>query len=345
MIMSHFPIPQGYRPAFSVREIETAIKGIKDDFEKNLAAALGLQRVTAPLFLEKSTGLNDDLSGVERPVAFRASCINREVEIVQSLAKWKRYALHKYGFQPGEGLYTDMNAIRPDETLSPIHSLYVDQWDWEKVMRPAERTVAFLKETVEAIYSALLATEAMVFEQYPKISPILPKKVAFTTSEELLEQYPNKTPKERENAFGREHGAIFIIGIGGELMDGSIHDGRAPDYDDWSTPRAGGVGLNGDLLLWHPGLEMALEISSMGIRVNAESLERQLSIRDCRHRAKLPFHRSVLSGELPQTIGGGIGQSRLCLFLLRGIHVGEVACGLWPEEMVAAYEAAGVTLL
>ncbi len=343
--MTPCPIPKNYVPAFDVREIETAIKGVKDDFERALADALQLQRVTAPLFLEKSTGLNDDLNGVEKPVAFRASSIQREVEIVQSLAKWKRYALHKYGFRAGEGLYTDMNAIRPDETLSPIHSLYVDQWDWERVMRPDERNVDFLKKTVESIYSALRATETRTCTRYRHINPILPQNITFVTSEELLERYPDKTPKERETAFCREHGAIFIIGIGGQLIDGSIHDSRAPDYDDWSTPRDGGVGLNGDVLLWHPILEMALEISSMGIRVDAETLKRQLQIRDCRQREKLPFHQNVLSGKLPQTIGGGIGQSRLCMFLLRAIHVGEVACGLWPDEMLSAYEAAGVTLL
>ncbi len=343
--MTQYPIPQGYKPAFDVREIETAIKGIKDEFERALADALNLQRVTAPLFLEKSTGLNDDLNGIEKPVAFRASSIGKEVEIVQSLAKWKRYALHKYGFQPGEGLYTDMNAIRPDEGLSPIHSLYVDQWDWCKVMKPDQRNVAFLKEIVTSIYAALKVTEQRVGARYPRIMPILPEQITFVTSEELLAKYPAETPKGRETAFCKEHGAVFVIGIGGELMDGSIHDGRAPDYDDWSTPREGGVGLNGDILLWHPLLETALEISSMGIRVDAETLRRQLKIRDCQERASLPFHRGVLSGELPQTIGGGIGQSRLCLFMLRAIHVGEVACGLWPEEMVEAYEKAGVRLL
>ncbi len=344
-LVTQYPIPQGYKPAFAVREIETAIKGIKDDFERALADALSLQRVTAPLFLEKSTGLNDNLSGVEKPVTFHASSIGKEIEIVQSLAKWKRYALYKYGFQPGEGLYTDMNAIRPDEGLSPIHSLYVDQWDWCKVMKPDQRNVAFLQDIVTAIYAALKATERRVSARSPQIKPILPEQITFVTSEELLAKYPTQTPKEREIAFCKEYGAVFIMGIGGELMDGSIHDSRAPDYDDWSTPREGGIGLNGDLLLWHPLLEIALEISSMGIRVDADTLRRQLKIRGCEERAKLPFHRSVLSGELQQTIGGGIGQSRLCLFMLRAIHVGEVACGLWPEDMIEVYEQAGVRLL
>ena len=343
--MFKYSIPKGYRPLFPVRDIEAAIKGIKDNFERELAAALGLQRVTAPLFLPKSTGLNDNLNGIEKPVSFFASCVNEEVEIVQSLAKWKRYALHKYGFQPEEGLYTDMNAIRPDETLSPLHSLYVDQWDWEKVMPDGQRTTAYLKKTVTSIFSAMKKTESQVCERYPQVTPVLPEEITFITSEELLANYPGKTPKEREAACCRESGAVFIIGIGGELPDGTIHDGRAPDYDDWSTPREGGIGLNGDILLWHPVLETALEVSSMGIRVDDETLQRQLNIRQCEDRASLPFHRGVLSGELPQTVGGGIGQSRMCLFMLRAVHVGEVACGLWPEEMQKAYAKAGVTLL
>lgn len=343
--MPDYHIPENYHPLFPVREIETAIKGIKDNFERNLADALNLQRVTAPLFLEKSTGMNDNLNGIEKPVHFFASDVKAEVEIVQSLAKWKRYALHKYGYSPGEGLYTDMNAIRPDETLSPLHSLYVDQWDWEKVMADGQRNVDFLKQTVESIYTAIRKTEMMVCEQFPKVRPVLPEAITFITSEELLVRYPGSSPKEREKAFCMEHGAVFIIGIGGELPDGTIHDGRAPDYDDWSTPREGGIGLNGDILLWHPVLELALEVSSMGIRVDAETLKRQLAIRNSEDRATLPFHRGVLSGTLPQTIGGGIGQSRICMFMLRAIHVGEVACGLWPEEMVNAYLNAGVTLL
>ncbi|MGL4595864.1 MAG: aspartate--ammonia ligase [Thermoguttaceae bacterium] len=343
--MSLYSIPQNYRPIFGVREIETAIKGIKDHFERSLAKHLQLQRVTAPLFLEKGTGLNDDLNGIEQPVQFYAKGIQKEVEIVQSLAKWKRFALHEYRFFPGEGLYTDMNAIRPEETLSPIHSIYVDQWDWEKVMDNNERSIPFLKKTVEAIFQSLKETEQYTSMLSPKITPILPDSIHFVTSEELLREYPNSTPKERELNACKKHGAIFIIGIGGTLQDGTIHDGRAPDYDDWSTPRDGGIGLNGDLLLWHPVLNIALEISSMGIRVDANALERQLKIRGCEDRAHLPFHRGILSGNLPQTIGGGIGQSRLCLWLLRAAHVGEVACGLWPESMQKAYQEAGINLL
>lgn len=338
-------IPKGYKPVFRVREIEAAIKGVKDHFELTLAAQLGLLRITAPLFLDPATGLNDNLNGIEKPVHFYATDVKKEVEIVQSLAKWKRFVLHKYGFKPGEGLYTDMNAIRPDETLSPIHSFYVDQWDWCKVMKKTQRSVSFLKQTVELIFTALKSTEYWVCSQYPQIKPILPEKITFVTSEELLRIEPNRSPKERETAFCKQHGAVFIIGIGGSLPDGSQHDGRAPDYDDWSTPRAGGIGLNGDILLWHPALETALEVSSMGIRVDAEALKRQLKIRKCEERAKLPFHKAVISGELPQSIGGGIGQSRLALFMLRAIHIGEVSCGLWNADTVKRYADAGITLL
>ncbi|MDR3110170.1 MAG: aspartate--ammonia ligase [Planctomycetaceae bacterium] len=343
--MTKFPIPKNYKPAFKVREIETAIKLIKEHFERSLVGWLGLQRISAPIFLDPSTGLNDNLNGVEKPVSFYASGIGKTVEIVQSLAKWKRYALHQYGFKPGEGLYTDMNAIRPDETITPIHSFYVDQWDWCKVMKKEQRNLAFLKSTVKSIFAAIQSTEYWVCSQYPQIKPILPDKITFVTSEELLRRYPKLTPKERESEVCREAGAIFVIGIGGKLADGSIHDGRAPDYDDWSTPREGGVGLNGDILLWHPALQTALEVSSMGIRVDADSLKRQLKIRQCEDRTKLPFHKSILNGELPQTIGGGIGQSRLALFMLRAVHIGEVACGLWTPEMVKAYRDAGITLL
>lgn len=343
--MPQYTIPKGYKNFFKPREIETVIKGIKDSFEQALSAQLGLQRVTAPLFLDPATGLNDNLNGTEKPVKFYAADVKKEAEIVQSLAKWKRYALHKYGFKPGEGLYTDMNAVRPDETITPLHSFYVDQWDWCKVMKPNQRNLNFLKATVDSIFVAMKSTEYKVCSKHPQIKPILPDRITFVTAEELLKQYPKLSPKERESAVCREAGAIFVIGIGGKLADGSIHDGRAPDYDDWSTPRNGGVGLNGDIMLWHPKLETALEVSSMGIRVDAETLKRQLKIRKCEDRAKLPFHKAVLSGELPQTIGGGIGQSRLALFMTRSIHVGEVACGLWTNEMVKTYGDAGITLL
>ncbi|MDR0871722.1 MAG: aspartate--ammonia ligase [Planctomycetaceae bacterium] len=343
--MSQLSIPKGYKPAFKVREIETAIKGIKDHFELTLAAQLGLQRITAPLFLDPATGLNDNLNGIEKPVSFYAAAVKKNAEIVQSLAKWKRFALHKYGFLPGEGLYTDMNAIRPDETLTPIHSFYVDQWDWCKVMKKEQRNLDFLKETVELIYAAVKSTEYRVCSQYPQIKPILPDKITFITSEELLAKYPDLPPKERESVICQNAGAIFVLGVGGQLADGSIHDGRAPDYDDWSTPRAGGIGLNGDIMLWHPKLETALEISSMGIRVDAETLKRQLKIRNGEDRAKLPFHKAILGGTLPRTVGGGIGQSRLALFMLRAVHIGEVSCGLWDAETVKQYADAGVTLL
>ncbi len=341
-----YSIPRDYRSCLEVRERERAIKTVKDDFESALADALNLQRVTAPLFLLKETGLNDDLNGVEKPVRFYATDIGKEVEVVQSLAKWKRHALHRYGFSPGEGLYTDMNAIRPDETLSPIHSLYVDQWDWEKVMKPNERNVEFLQATVESIYQALCQTEMNLARKFPQMTPVLPKTIQFVTSDELQKEFPNMTPRERENAYCEKHGAIFVIGIGGKLADGREHDGRAPDYDDWTTPRKdGGRGLNGDIIVWHPLLKRAFELSSMGIRVDAVSLKEQLGIRGCTERADLPFHRAVLDGTLPQTIGGGIGQSRLCMFLLKAVHIGEVACGLWPDKATEEYRKSGVVLL
>ncbi len=344
--MSHFPIPQGYRPAFSVREIETAIKGIKDDFEKNLAAALGLQRVTAPLFLEKSTGLNDDLSGVERPVAFRASCINREVEIVQSLAKWKRLTLADYQVEDGYGIYTDMNAIRSDEELGNLHSLYVDQWDWERVMKDEERNIVFLKEIVRRIYAAMVRTEYMVYEMFPRIKPVLPQEIHFIHAEELLQKYPGFTPKEREDAIAKEHGAVFIIGIGCKLSNGEKHDGRAPDYDDWSTMGENDLpGLNGDLLVWDDILDRSLELSSMGIRVNKEALLRQLSLSGAEERAALYFHKRLLNDELPLSIGGGIGQSRLCMFYLRKGHIGEIQASIWPDDMRREAAEAGMPLI
>ena len=341
-----YTVPKEYNCSLSIREKEKAIKLIKDHFEQKLAEVLNLQRVTAPLFLLKETGLNDDLNGIEKPVRFFATGLGKEVEVVQSLAKWKRHVLHRYGFNPGEGLYTDMNAIRPDETLSPIHSLYVDQWDWEKVMSPSERNVEFLKLTVKLIYSAVYETERFLVSAFPNIKPILPEKIEFVSSDELQKLYPDIPSRERENTHCKKYGAIFVIGIGGKLADGIEHDGRAPDYDDWTTPRPdGGKGLNGDILLWHPLLKRAFEISSMGIRVNSTSLKEQLAIRGSLDRAELPFHTMVLDGTLPQTIGGGIGQSRLCMFLMKAVHVGEVACGLWPDEMSKVYTEAGVVLL
>jgi aspartate--ammonia ligase len=340
-------LPKGYRPLLNTREVETAIKDIKDFFERNLAEALSLQRVTAPLFVRSGTGINDDLNGVERPVRF---CVKEDgeapVEIVQSLAKWKRMALARYGYQVGEGLYTDMNALRPDETLDNLHSIYVDQWDWEKIIRPEDRTRETLEATVRAIYDVICRTEFHIASEYSHIRPILPETIHFVTSEELCRRYPDLHPREREHRICAEHKAVFVIGIGGELPDGQLHDGRAPDYDDWIAPRPdGGRGLNGDILLWNPVLNRAFEISSMGIRVNAETLLEQLKIRKLEERTRFQFHRMLLAGELPQTMGGGIGQTRLCMFFLRAAHVGEVSVGIWPEWMQQACAKANVPLL
>ncbi len=341
------PVPKDYRPILNTREVEAAIKDIKDFFERNLAAALSLQRVTAPLFVRSGTGVNDDLNAVEQPVRFRVKEDNdAEVEIVQSLAKWKRLALKRYGFRVGEGLYTDMNAIRPDETIDNLHSIYVDQWDWEKIITPEERSRETLEDVVRAIYDVICRTEFHIASQHSAIRPILPHRIAFVTSEELCGRYPDLNPRQREDRICAEHRAVFILGIGAELPDGRPHDGRAPDYDDWITPRPdGGRGLNGDILLWNPVLKQAFEISSMGIRVDADTLVKQLEIRGFEHRKELMFHRMLLEGELPQTMGGGIGQSRLCMFYLRTAHIGEVACGIWPDEMQQACAAANVMLL
>lgn len=340
-------IPPGYRPTLSLQAIESAIKDIKDFFERHLAAALNLQRVTAPLFVRSGTGINDDLNGVEQPVRFQVKEDGgASVEIVQSLAKWKRLALARYGFRTGEGLYTDMNAIRPDETIDNTHSIYVDQWDWEKILTPDQRNLQTLKTTVEAIYDVVCRTEFHIASQHSNIRPILPERITFVTSEELYRRYPDLHPRQREHRVCQEHKAVFVIGIGGELPDGQPHDGRAPDYDDWTTPHSdGGSGLNGDILLWNPILERAFEISSMGIRVDPPTLRKQLAIRQLTQREQLPFHRMLLNGELPQTMGGGLGQSRLCMFFLRSAHVGEVACGIWPEDMVGRCAAAQINLL
>jgi aspartate--ammonia ligase len=336
-----------YRPLLETRVREQAIKQIKDFFEVNLASALGLNRVSAPLFVHGGLGINDDLNGVEKPVRFAVKDLGgAELELVQSLAKWKRLALHEYGYQPGQGIYTDMNAVRPDETLDHLHSIYVDQWDWEAIIRPEERNLETLKRYVRAIYETIRRTEYYVASLYPQIVPVLPIDITFATSEELYQRWPDKTPKERERAICQEHKAVFVIGIGDELPDGKPHDGRAPDYDDWSAERPdGGKGLNGDLLLWNDVLEDAFELSSMGIRVDPAALRRQLAMRGAEKRASLHFHSLLLNGVLPQTIGGGIGQSRLCMFLLRAVHVGEVAVSVWPEAMVTALRAKGVELL
>ncbi|MBN2296168.1 MAG: aspartate--ammonia ligase [Pirellulales bacterium] len=340
-------LPTDYKPCLNTREIETAIKDIKDFFERNLAEALGLERVSAPMFVKSGTGVNDDLNGIEMPVRFPVKSDGGElVELVQSLAKWKRLALARYGFEMGEGLYTDMNAIRPDEILDSIHSIYVDQWDWEKIIEPEDRTRETLEDVVRKIYDVVCRTEFHVAACHSNIRPILPETITFVTSEELQQKYPDLTPRERETEAVKKHGAIFVLGIGGELADGTIHDGRAPDYDDWSTPRPdGGRGLNGDIVLWNPVLQSSFEISSMGIRVDPSTLLEQLKIRGLEERAKLDFHRLLLDGKLPQTMGGGIGQSRLCMFFLRTAHVGEVACGIWPAKMVEECAAHGITLL
>jgi aspartate--ammonia ligase len=340
-------LPDDYTPHLDTREVEAAIKDIKDFFEVQLARALNLQRVSAPMFVRSGTGINDDLNGVERPIRFPVKADGgAPVEIVQSLAKWKRMALAQYGFGPGEGLYTDMNALRPDEVLDNIHSIYVDQWDWEKVITPEQRNLDTLQETVRSIYEVVCRTEFHIASEHPGIRPVLPEEIAFVTSEELQERYPDLHPRDREDAVCKEHGAVFVIGIGAALADGQPHDGRAPDYDDWSTPRPdGGQGLNGDILLWNPVLHSAFEISSMGIRVDAETLRRQLAAQNLEERLELQFHRALLGGELPQSIGGGIGQSRLCMFFIRAAHIGEVSVGVWPQEMVDRCAKANVVLL
>ena len=328
--------PDHYRPRLVPETQEQAIKEIKETFQVALAEELGLRRVTAPLFVLSGMGLNDDLNGVERAVTFPVKDMgDAQAEVVQSLAKWKRVKLGAYQVAPGYGIYTDMNAIRADEELDNIHSLYVDQWDWERTIRPRERSVAFLKEVVRKIYGAMLRVEGEVYRRHPHITPVLPPEVTFVHAQELLDRYPTLSAKERETAVVREYGAVFVIGIGAPLGDGKPHDGRAPDYDDWSTENEEGyVGLNGDLILWNPVLESAYEISSMGIRVTAESLERQLrATGKYEERKDLKYHRMLLGGELPLSIGGGIGQSRLCMFFLRCAHIGEVQASIWPEEM------------
>jgi aspartate--ammonia ligase len=341
-------LTDGYQPALGLRETERAIKFIKDYFQDHLATALNLQRVSAPLFLRKGCGINDDLNGVEAKAAFRIKDDGHaEAECLFSLAKWKRMVLADYGFGRGEGLYTDMNAIRPDEEcLDNLHSVYVDQWDWERVIDEPERNLEFLKAIVRSIYAVLRMTERAVHDRYPQIAPMLPEEIAFVHAEELLERWPDVGPRERENRIVRERGAVFVIGIGGELADGAIHDGRAPDYDDWITPTVNGCkGLNGDILLWYPLLDRAFEISSMGIRVSPDTLQQQLEIRGAQARREFDWHRRLLAGGLPLSIGGGIGQSRLCMFFLRKLHVGEVQASVWPQWMVDRCRAVGITLL
>jgi aspartate--ammonia ligase len=340
-------LPAGYRACLDPKETEKAIRLIKTFFQSNLAFELNLIRVTAPLFVEAGTGINDDLNGVERPISFTVKAAGGvEAQIVQSLAKWKRLALADLGFGPGEGLYTDMNAIRPDEVLDNTHSLYVDQWDWERVMAPGERNLDFLKMIVRKLYDVIRRTEKYVAYHYPAIEPSLPDEITFVHAEELLEQYPALSPREREDAVCREQGAVFVIGIGGTLNDGTVHDGRAPDYDDWSTPAGGGrKGLNGDILVYNRTFDAAFELSSMGIRVDAGALLRQLEITGDMDRRELYFHKRLLAEELPQSIGGGIGQSRLCMLYLRTAHVGEIQASYWPADMRATCREHGIVLL
>ncbi|MBQ7834042.1 MAG: aspartate--ammonia ligase [Lachnospiraceae bacterium] len=336
--MSKIFIPEGYKSPQSIKETEIAIKEVKDYFERALASALNLTRVSAPLFVKPESGLNDNLSGVDRPVSFGIKeQDDAEVEIVHSLAKWKRLALREYGFEVGEGLYTDMTAIRRDEETDNIHSIYVDQWDWEKIIDKSERNEETLKETVFRIFMAIKQTEYFMCGKYHFMDPFLPNEITFITTQELEDMYPDKTPKERENLITKEKGAVFLSKIGGALASGERHDGRAPDYDDWE--------LNGDILVYYPVLDMALELSSMGIRVDEEALDRQLKISGCEDRANMPFQKDVLEANLPYTIGGGIGQSRICMFFLQRAHIGEVQSSIWPEEVHKIAKAHGVNIL
>jgi aspartate--ammonia ligase len=340
-------IPPNYRSVLNLKESEKAIKLIKDFFEMNLAAELRLRRVTAPLFVQRGTGINDDLNGTERPVSFEVKDMEGiTAEIVHSLAKWKRMMLADYEIANGYGIYTDMNALRPDEELDNIHSIYVDQWDWEKILMPEERTLNHLKKVVNSIYSVIKRTEFVVYENHPEIIPELPEDIHFIHAEELLERYPHLDPKAREHEIVREYRAVFIIGIGGTLKDGKPHDGRAPDYDDWSTETENGYrGLNGDIVVWNPVLENAFELSSMGIRVDREALLRQLDIQGKSERRELLFHKRLLGGEYPEAVGGGIGQSRLCMYFLRKAHIGEVQASLWPGQMHDHCRKSGIILM
>lgn len=335
--MSEVYIPEGYRAPLSIYELQRAIEFIKNNFQMNLGSALNLRRVSAPLFVETGSGLNDDLNGVERPVRFAIPGADTEGQVVHSLAKWKRLALKRYGFRPGKGLFTDMNAIRRDERLDNLHSIYVDQWDWEKIIRPEERTEDTLRRTVQAIVDAVCETADALSVAFPSLPMGLTRDVFFISTQELEDLYPHLTPRERENAITRAHGTVFLSQIGYPLKSGKPHDGRAPDYDDWT--------LNGDILMWDRVLDRAMEISSMGIRVDPPALLRQLSAAECPERAQLPFHKMLLAGELPLTMGGGIGQSRLCMLMIGTCHIGEVQSSLWDEQTRKACEAAGILLL
>jgi aspartate--ammonia ligase len=336
-----------YRALLDMKQTELGIKLIKDFFQQNLSTELRLRRVTAPLFVLKGLGINDDLNGVERPVSFPIKDLgDAEAEVVHSLAKWKRLSLAEYQIEPGYGIYTDMNAIRADEELDNLHSLYVDQWDWEAVIGREDRTLAYLKDIVERIYAAIRRTEYLTCETYSQLKPFLPEKITFIHSEDLLRMYPDKSPKEREDAICEAYGAVFIIGIGAELPNGEKHDGRAPDYDDWSTVAENGKpGLNGDILIWYPVLRRSFELSSMGIRVDKEALLRQLKLSHQEQRQQLFFHQQLLSDRLPLSIGGGIGQSRLCMVLLHKAHIGEIQASIWPDDMRRACREMGMPLI
>jgi aspartate--ammonia ligase len=345
--MKNLLIPSEYQSPLDVKQTEKAIKLIKDFFEVNLSAELRLTRVTAPLFVLRGTGINDDLNGIETPVSFPIEDMNGQTaEIVQSLAKWKRMMLADYGMPQGYGLYTDMNAVRPSERLDNIHSIYVDQWDWERVISATERSIPFLQEVVRKIYGVIKRTEFYISDQYPFIKPELPDEITFIHAEELQKKYPDMNPRQREEEVVRQHKAVFIIGIGSPLADGIPHDGRAPDYDDWTTETSKGFhGLNGDIIVWNSVLNSSYELSSMGIRVDREALLKQLEKTGTLERKDLLFHRRLLNDEFPLSIGGGIGQSRLCMYFLRKAHIGEVQVGIWPEEMVEVCRANNIFLL
>lgn len=345
--MSYLILPKGYRSALSPEETEKGIKLVKDFFQQGLSKALHLRRVTAPLFVMQGRGINDDLSGIERAVTFPVKDLgDARAEVVHSLAKWKRLSLAEYRIHPGLGIYTDMNAIRADENLGNLHSLYVDQWDWERTITSSQRSIRFLKRIVRDIYSVMLDTEQFICTCYPQLRSFLSPAIHFVHSEELLQMYPGLDAKGREDAICRKYGSVFIIGIGGALSDGKPHDLRAPDYDDWSTPGEDGrPGLNGDLLVWNPILGRAFEVSSMGIRVNPESMHRQLEISGKTEREKLYFHSRLLAGELPLSIGGGIGQSRLCMLFLQKAHIGEIQASIWPDDQREACRRADIKLI
>ena len=345
--MSNLIKPIDYKALLDVKQTEQGIKLIKEFFQQNLSTELRLRRVTAPLFVLKGLGINDDLNGVERAVTFPVKDLqDAKAEVVHSLAKWKRLTLGEYGIEPGYGIYTDMNAIRADEELDNLHSLYVDQWDWEAVITKEQRTLAYLKDTVQRIYAAIRRTEYLTCETYSQIKPFLPEKISFVHSEELLKMYPGMSAKEREDAICKERGAVFVIGIGGKLSDGKKHDGRAPDYDDWSTvAEDGSIGLNGDILIWYPVLGRSFELSSMGIRVDKDALVRQLQIEGKEERLQLYFHKKLMADELPLSIGGGIGQSRLCMVLLHKAYIGEIQASIGPEEMRNQCRELGMPLI